>query len=70
MLQKFKSKKSYSDKSPTHIYPIHPVVPNTTSSNCLVSSVFFQDFLFFLRKISPELTSAANPPLYAEEDWP
>ena len=26
-------------------------------------------FLFFLRKISPELTSA-NPPLFAEEDWP
>ena len=23
----------------------------------------------FLRKISPELTSAANPPLFAEEDW-
>ena len=25
---------------------------------------------FFLRKIRPELTSAANPPLFAEEDWP
>ena len=24
----------------------------------------------FLRKISPELTFAANPPLFAEEDWP
>ena len=26
----------------------------------------------FLRKISPELTSATNPPLlfFAEEDWP
>ena len=24
----------------------------------------------FLREISPELTSAANPPLFAEEDWP
>ena len=24
----------------------------------------------FLRKISPELTSAANLPLFAEEDWP
>ena len=24
----------------------------------------------FLRNISPELTSAANPPLFAEEDWP
>ena len=27
-------------------------------------------FSSFLRKISPELTSAANPPLLAEEDWP
>ena len=27
-------------------------------------------FFFFLRKITPELTSAANPPLFAEEDWP
>ena len=26
-------------------------------------------FFFLLRKISPELT-AANPPLFAEEDWP
>ena len=25
---------------------------------------------FFLRKISPGLTSATNPPLFAEEDWP
>ena len=24
----------------------------------------------FLRKISSELTSAANPPLFAEKDWP
>ena len=27
-------------------------------------------FFFFLRKISPELTSTINPPLFAEEDWP
>ena len=27
-------------------------------------------YYFFLRKISPELTSATNPPLFAEEDWP
>ena len=26
--------------------------------------------LFLKKKISPELTSAANPPLFAEEDWP
>ena len=32
---------------------------------------FFLSF-FFLGggEISPELTSAANPPLFAEEDWP
>ena len=24
---------------------------------------------FFFGKISPELTSATNPPLFAEEDW-
>ena len=27
-------------------------------------------FFFFLRKMSPELTSAANSPLFAEEHWP
>ena len=27
------------------------------------------NFFFFLRKISPELTTA-NPPLFAEDDWP
>ena len=26
--------------------------------------------LFVLRKISPELTSTANPPLFAEKEWP
>ena len=30
----------------------------------------FAHFFFCLRKISPELTFAANPPLFAEEDWP
>ena len=30
-------------------------------------SVFFS---LLLRKISTELQSAANPPLFAEEDWP
>ena len=36
----------------------------------LVSTHFFFKFFFFLRKISTELTSAANPPLFAEKDWP
>ena len=33
---------------------------------------FLSQFIifFFLRKISSELTCAANPPLFAEEDWP
>ena len=35
----------------------------------IISRVFW-GFFFFLRKINPKLTSAANPPLYAEEDWP
>ena len=26
-------------------------------------------FCFVLKKIGPELTSPANPPLFAEEDW-
>ena len=30
----------------------------------------FLFFLFFWRKIGPDLTSAANPPLFAEGDWP
>ena len=36
-------------------------------AHCMGSVVFC---LFVLRKISPELTSATNPPLFAEEDWP
>ena len=28
------------------------------------------NYYFFLRKLSPEITSAANPPVFAEEDWP
>ena len=37
----------------------------------LFYSIWYSVFWgFFLRKISPELTSAANPPLFAEEDWP
>ena len=31
---------------------------------------FCLGFFFFLRKISPELTSITNLPLFAEEDWP
>ena len=40
-------------------------------STCsLLYQVHSHEFFFFLRKISPELTSSANPPLFAEEDWP
>ena len=31
---------------------------------------FYPISIFFLRKINPELTSAANLPFFAEEDWP
>ena len=40
---------------------------------CLIYSAhlcFYFFLLFFLRNISPELISAANPLLFAEEDWP
>ena len=38
---------------------------------CGYNANFFLSFFlsFFVRKIGPELTSA-NPPLFAEEDWP
>ena len=36
----------------------------------LLPGIRGMNFFFFLRKISPELTSAANLPLPAEEDWP
>ena len=35
-----------------------------------VSQFSLYVFFIFLRKIGPELTSAANPPLFAEKDWP
>ena len=40
------------------------------ASWCRIPYVFLLCCCCFLRKISPELTSAANPPLLAEEDWP
>ena len=48
-------------------------------SQCFVFSLYFSAstclrniyvLFFFMWKISPELTSATNPPLFAEEDWP
>ena len=33
-----------------------------------IALAFFE--LLFLKKIGPELTSVANPPLFAEEEWP
>ena len=36
--------------------------------NILLS--YFYLFIYFLRKINPELTSTSNPPLLAEEDSP
>ena len=43
---------------------VHCYFPVTGFFPCML--IFF----FFLSKISPELTSTANPPLFAEEDWP
>ena len=45
-----------------HIHPTRYLL--SLSENTLFT------LFFSLRKISPELTSAANPPLFAEEDWP
>ena len=41
------------------------------SLSCVqVNYLFTYLFIFLLRKISPELTSATNSPLFAEEGWP
>ena len=36
---------------------------------CIFLTLSFT-YLFFLRKISPELISTPNLPAFAEEDWP
>ena len=46
---------------------MHQLINGITMGNCIL---FHPNQIFFLRKISSELTSAANPPLFAEEDWP
>ena len=43
---------------------------NLTQNHTKKKSKLKQDMILFLRKINPELTSATNPPLFAEEDWP
>ena len=43
---------------------------NPLSITILIRNSFVLFCFVFLRKISPELTSAANLPLFAEEDWP
>ena len=48
------------------LFPFHLLLTQITTVIILLH--FFQAF-FFLRKISPELTSAASP-LFAEEAWP
>ena len=46
------------------LFPPHSRCRGSYARICVLAS------FFFLRKISPELTSAANPPFFAEEDWP
>ena len=36
---------------------------------CFLIYIYIYICIFFLRRISPELTTA-NPPLFAEGDWP
>ena len=50
----------YTDSFKAYIYVFQNKNP------CFI----FYLFIYFLRKISPELISATNPPLFAEEDWP
>ena len=38
------------------------------TANVFDITLFVAGFFFLLRKISPELTSATNPPVFAEED--
>ena len=45
-------------------------LPVHTGSRWSSHSVLITFFFSFLRKISPELTLAAHPPPFAEEDWP
>ena len=46
-----------------------PRDPNILSV-LLKNKIQLSKFYFILRKISHELTSATNLPLFAEEDWP
>ena len=46
-----------------------PLEPTFLSSFSSISLLPFYLFIFS-RKISPQLTAAVNPPLFAEEDWP
>ena len=51
------------------LFTYHPFdAPNIPVRQVLL--ILFIVFFFFLRKISPKLTFAADPPLFAEEDWP
>ena len=59
---------SATEKAETEFQANHGLDVTPMTCGAATFSPFF--FLFFcLRKISPELT-AANPPLFSEEDWP
>ena len=45
-------------------------VPPCENVSAIWSTCYNKAPFFFWRKINPELTSAANSPLIAEEDWP
>ena len=53
----------------TFYFCISYELQNTFAIFALYSQLLLEE-IFFLRKISPELRSAANPPLFAEEAWP
>ena len=47
----------------------HWICPRTFHLPKPLSSLLLLLLFFFFRKISPELTSATNPTLFAKEDW-
>ena len=81
-LDNAKGKKDHLLYSPLIDFLIFMIaIQNTLNKNKTLSRVFvigyknlkdlkcYQTYFFFCRKIRPELTSAANLPLFAEEDW-
>ena len=57
-------------RHPFYLYALELFQELGKKLNIIVKEAPMAVLVFFLRKISSELTSAANPPLFAEEDYP